>query len=300
MLVESKEIESNLRVELEKIASNMQSEREQYYTFKGDQNNSRTRKHHNPTSNASKGLNLNFGSSLASKTYDMSSERNRDYRLNDIPKHSDRSQDLAHSLSSPSFGVRGFNAQKNPGKENLIKVYIAGDSSSGRRPNYRRTGQRTTEDVMARLRSQLATLPQTDGVTKFSASLYPPFKHESRKGLQDVRELIEEDTNGRLSSDKIFGYVDDRYMEAYRDGLEVDRKGLGTMHGGSDTLVNRSKHSSNNKLYCEFAKTALNLMSVLEEGDSLVRRDDWADIPRDTYLEDQVLEIKSKYCCTQP
>lgn len=301
MLLESKEIESNLKEELEQVISsrNQRSEKNQYRSDNNEVNANKGNKFNIPIGNSSLGYNLNFGSSLACKTNQLSSRRNPEY---EIPKNSDRTNELAFSVSSPSFGARFKYASKKQEKENLINVDIADGGLSGSSSGYRysrgKQDYRSNDDAMARLRSQLATLPQTGGVSKFSASLYPPFTHKTEKRRVDIDDVIHEGTKGKNSSDKIFGYVDYRYLEEQNDALEPSRRGLETIYGGSDTLINKTK--SNKKLYCEFAKTALNLMSVLEEGNNLVQKDDWANVPRDTELEDQVLEIKSKYCCTEP
>lgn len=128
------------------------------------------------------------------------------------------------------------------------------------------------------------------GSLSYTNSLYPPFKHNSSKASSE-RDWGKDDLHP-----KIFGYVDSTKQGRGRlesmQGQKENMTGVGRLSRGEGK-------ASNSKLYCEFAKTALNLMSVFEAGEDLAGGRDYMP-PLPNELEEQVKDIKSKYCCTEP
>lgn len=126
------------------------------------------------------------------------------------------------------------------------------------------------------------------GAVSYTNSLYPPFKHDS--GSESILEWENKRPSG---TGKIYGYIDS----------VAHRRPLADIINDNHNYANQErktyeKKASNPKLYCEFAQTALKLMSVFGEGEGLVRGQNLPSIPSE--LEDKVKDIKSKYCCTMP
>lgn len=230
-------------------------------------------------------LRANYGSQGHSISVDsqlQESQRDEINRPYDYKLHSKdyrvRDADIdPESHRALSFGDRN---RMREADNSLIAV----DNAALDREEPRNIGYKPLKDVAVKP----ATLVGS-GSLSYTNSLYPPFKHDSKP-----QSLIDWDIEN--GSSKIYGYVDTLKHRQTLDELVHQKENLGVHRRMSQA----EKKGSNSKLYCEFAKTALNLMSVFEEGDGLAKGKT-AYLPTlPSELEDKVKDIKSKYCCTQP